>query len=257
MTISPVALVGGIGMIAVAVAFVVYALVRRLGVGFLALGAVAWVVTVGVKVILALIANAWVRKQTLLLGEPTGTAIFSIYLGLLTGVTEVALVWVFLRFTRFGRARWPGVLAFGIGFGEIEAVLLGLSSLVLAVVAMTIPERLPKEVLAPLEHANTLWIQLAPISERIFACLGHVGTNVLLFYSVARREARWFWLAFVYKTAIDAVAGFAVVKGLTTTPVQIWTIEAIAAVWGIAGLLITLWISRRYWPAVENLIQGV
>ncbi len=70
MPVSSVALVGGSGMIAVAVAFVVYALVRRLGVGFLALGAVAWVVTVGVKVGLSLVANAWVRKQTLLLGEP-------------------------------------------------------------------------------------------------------------------------------------------------------------------------------------------
>jgi uncharacterized membrane protein YhfC len=255
MTTSPVLLVGGIGMTAVAVAFVVYAFVRKLGVGYLALGAAAWVVTVAVKIVLALIANAWVRKQTLLLGEPTGTAIFSIYLGLLTGVTEVALVWVFLRFTRFGRVRWPRVLAFGIGFGAIEALLLGLSSLVLAVVALTMPERLPKEVLGPLERANNLWMQLAPISERIFACLGHIGTNVLLFYAVARREPRWFWLAFVYKSAIDAVAGFAVVKGLTTTPVQIWTIEAIAAVWGIAGLLITLWISRRYQPPLEEIMQ--
>ncbi len=256
MTTSPVLLVSGIGMIAVAMAFVVYALVRRLGVGFLALGAVAWVVTVAVKVVLALIANAWVRKQTLLLGEPTGTVIFSIYIGLLTGVTEVALVWVFLRYTRFGRARWPRVLAFGIGFGAIEALLLGLSSLVLAVVALKIPERLPKKVLAPLERANTLWMQLAPISERFFTCLGHLGTNVLLFYGVARREPRWFWLAFAYKSAIDAVAGFAMVKGLTTTPVQIWTIEAIAAVWGIAGLLITLWISRRYQPPLEDILQA-
>jgi uncharacterized membrane protein YhfC len=255
MTISPVVLVGGIGMIAVAVAFVVYALVRRLGVGFLALGALAWVVTVGVKVVLSLLANAWVREKTLLLGEPTGTAIFSIYLGLLTGVTEVALVWVFLRFTRFGRARWPRVLAFGIGFGAIEALLLGLSALVLAVVALKIPERLPKEALAPLERADSLWMQLAPISERIFACLGHIGTNVMLFYCVARQKPRWFWLAFVYKSAIDAVAGFAVVKGLTTTPVQIWTLEAIAAVWGTAGLLITVWISRRYPPPLEEIIQ--
>ncbi|HEX4073372.1 MAG TPA: YhfC family glutamic-type intramembrane protease [Planctomycetaceae bacterium] len=120
---------------------------------------------------------------------------------------------------------------------------------------MKVPERLPQDVLAPLERANTLWIQLAPISERIFACLGHVGTNVLLFYSVARQKPRWFWLAFVYKSAIDAVAGFAVVKGLTTTPVQIWTIEAIAAVWGIVGLLITLWIFRQYQPPLEEIMQ--
>lgn len=79
--------------------------------------------------------------------------------------------------------------------------------------------------------------------------------NVMLFYGVARREARWFWLAFVYKSAIDAVAGFAVVKGLTTTPVQIWTIEAIAAVWGIVGLLITLWIFRQYQPPLEEIMQ--
>jgi uncharacterized membrane protein YhfC len=207
MTVSPIALVGGIGMIVVALAFFGYAFVRRLGAAYVGLGALAWFVTVAVKVAIALPANPWIHQKTQLLRSPWGDTVFNIYVGVLTGITEVALVWLFLRYSQFGRARWPQVVAFGIGFGAIEALLVGLGSLVSVALAMTIPDKLPKDALEQVAQSAHLSIQLAPISERIFACLGHLATNVMLFYAVSRRAPRWFWLAFVYKSAIDAAAG--------------------------------------------------
>jgi len=246
MTISPFALVGGVGMIAVALGFAGYAVANRLGMKYLGLGALAWVITVAVKFTIAVPTNGWMQNRTRAFGEPWGSLVMALYGGLLTGVTEVGLTWCFLRYTRFGRAAWPRVVAFGIGFGAIEALLLGVGSLVAAIVAMKMPERLPREVLEQLAHADNLWIQLAPICERFFACLGHVGTNVMIFYAVVRQSPRWFWLAFVFKTAIDAIATAYVVSGVTKTLAQIWGMEAIAAAWGIVGLLLTIWIGRRY-----------
>jgi uncharacterized membrane protein YhfC len=199
MAVSSIALVGGIGMIAVALGFFGYALTRRLGAGYLGLGALAWFVTVAVKFAIAIPANGWLFKKTHLLADPWGNAVFDTYVGLLTGITEVGLVWIVLRYTQFGRARWPRVLAFGIGFGAIEALLLGVASLAAAIVAIKMPEKLPKEVLDQLLQSDHLWVQLAPISERIFACLGHLGTNVMIFYAVSRRAPRWFWFAFLYR----------------------------------------------------------
>lgn len=247
MTVSPIALVGGIGMTTVALGFFGYALGRRLGASYLGLGALAWFVTVAIKLAIAIPANGWVFRKTHLLAEPWGNALFDIYVGLLTGITEVGLVWIFLRFTRLGRARWPQVVAFGIGFGAIEALLLGVAALVVAIVAMKIPDRLPKELLDQLLQSDHWWVQLAPISERIFACLGHLATNVMIFYALSRRAARWFWLAFIYKSLIDAVAAvYQLSKTATISPARLWAIEGFTAIWGVAGLLVMLWIASQY-----------
>jgi uncharacterized membrane protein YhfC len=247
MAVSPIALVGGIGMVAVAIGYFGYALARRLGASYLGLGALAWFVTVAVKFAIALPANTWVFKKTHLLAEPWGGAVFDIYVGMLTGITEVALVWIFLRYTQFGRARFPQVVAFGIGFGAIEALVVGLLAGSAAAVGIWMPNQLPKEPLAQLAQSARLSIQLAPICERFFACLGHLATNVMIFYAVSRRAPRWFWLAFLYKSAVDAAAAvYLGSKAATISPTRLWTMEAFTALWAIAGLLVTLWIARRY-----------
>ena len=64
MALSAVSLVGGVGMLLVAIGFVAYALLRRLGWRFLALGMLAWVVTVAIKVMIALPLNTPVIEAT-------------------------------------------------------------------------------------------------------------------------------------------------------------------------------------------------
>jgi uncharacterized membrane protein YhfC len=252
MTVSPIALVGGLGMIVVALAFFGYAFAKRLGAAYVGLGALAWLVTVAVKVAIALPANGWVHQKTQLLRAPWGDIVFNVYIGLLTGITEVAMVWLFLRYTRFGRARWPQVVAFGIGFGAFEALLVGLGSLLSVALAMAIPDKFPKAALDQIVESGHLSIQLAPISERFFAVVGHLATNVMLFYGASRRAPRWFWLAFVYKSAIDAAAAFYLQgQGTTISLVRLWTMEVVVAVWSIAGLLIIQWIARRYVSRTE------
>ena len=198
------------------------------------------------KVAIALPLNGWVHHQAQLLRAPWGDTVFNIYVGLLTGITEVLMVWLFLRYTRFGRARWPQVVAFGIGFGAIEALLVGVGALASVALAITIPDKFPKDALEKVAQSGHLAIQLAPISERIFACLGHLATNVMLFYAASRRAPRWFWLAFAYKSAIDAAAAlYLQTSSREISLPRLWTMEGVTALWGIAGLWVTLWIARR------------
>jgi uncharacterized membrane protein YhfC len=147
-----------------------------------------------------------------------------------------------------GRVRWGRALAFGIGFGAFEALLLGLSNVGSVLVALTAPESLPPTTLEQIAQLNSVLFGLAPVWERFFTVLIHIFANVLLFYGAVKREARWFWLSFAYKTGIDAVAAVAQLQGLVT-PGDIWIIEAIVALWGIAGWFGTRWVAARY-PAL-------
>ena len=61
----------------------------------------------------------------------------------------------------------------------------------------------------------------------------------------ASREAKWGWLTMLYKTLLDAPAGFAAFWGMGSLE-KIWTLEAVIAIFGLIGLWGTLRIARRY-----------
>lgn len=242
--VTPIALLGGIGMILVGIGFIIFAGVRRLGWVYLALGGLAWVITVGLKIVWAIAANGPVFTLTRSLPAGLGDPVFYLYVGLLTGVFEGALLWLVLRYTRLGKAPWPKPLAFGIGFGATEAIVIGLNTLATMLTALLAPALIPPDAMQELAAANTLWLNLMPISERFFTILVHIFAKVLIFYAVATRQARWFWLSFAYMTLIDVAAAWAQLAGLTTA--RILVTEMFVAVWGIIGWLGTRWVAQRY-----------
>jgi uncharacterized membrane protein YhfC len=244
-TVSPVALLGGLGMIAVASGYVIYAGLRKLGWGYLGLGAVGWVVAVVLKFIWAIPINPRVFALARGIPQPIGVLLFELYVGVLTGVFEVGLVWLVMRYTRLGRVPFNRALAFGIGFGAVEALVLGLSSLLTVATAMLAPNTIPPAALQQVAVLNNVLFGLAPIVERFFTILIHIFANVLIFYAVVQRQTRWFWLAFVYKTLIDAAAAYGQLTGINTLG-RLWGLEAVVVVWGVLGWLGTRWIQRRY-----------
>jgi uncharacterized membrane protein YhfC len=243
--VTPVALIGGLGMIAVAAGFFIYAALHKLGWRYLGLGALAWVVAIVLKFGWALAFNKtiYTALQSALpasLADP----VFALYVGALTGLFEVLLLWLVMRYTRLGQMTWAHALAFGIGFGAVEALLLGVQSLLSASVAIAMPAMVPLGPDLVAQMNNPLY-QLAPIIERFFAILLHIFASLLIIYAARTRQARWFWLAFAYKAGIDTVAAFAQIRGLVTFP-AIWAIEAVVAVWGIAGWLGIRWLHKRW-----------
>ncbi len=250
-TISPYILLSGIGMILVAVGYVIYAAARRLGWGYLGLGAGAWIATVVIKFVWAIPANPPIYAAlTGALPKNLAIVAFSIYVGSLTGFTEVLLVWLLLRYTKLGRVPWGRALAFGIGFGAVEALLLGANSVIGVVTAIVSPSSVSLEALEQIVSQTTALYIAAPIWERFFTVLIHIFANVCLFYGVVRGRARWLWVSFVFKSAIDAVAAWAQF-GLLSTVAGLWIIEGIVAAFGIAGWLGTRWIGAHY-PQVET-----
>ena len=251
VVLSPIALLGGVGMLVVALGFFGYALRRHLGGRMLLWGALAWVVTVALKFAWAIPVNRPVYQALQGLPQPLGNVLFYVYVGALTGVFEVGLTWLLLRRTRLGQSAWGGALAFGIGFGAVEAALLAVSPLITVSMALLNPSALPAGVLEQFAILNNPLQGLAPIWERFFTIWVHILSAVLLFYGIRVRQARWFWLAFLFKTGIDAVAAFAQVSGFLAlaepgSVARIWSIEALVGLWGVVGWLGTRWVSRHF-----------
>ena len=249
LKLGPFVLLPGLGMVLVALAFIVYAAWRKmLDWRYLGLGALFWVLTVAVKFAFAIPVNPLVFQALGATGEnlfSPGSLVAYLYIGALTGVFEAGLAWLILRKIRWGQANWSQALVFGIGFGTVEALLLGLSSGGAALAGLLAPDALPVSALGGLASNATLSMALAPIVERIAVIFAHILACVLIFYAIASRESRWGWLAILYKSLLDAPGGFAAFWG-SNTPEKLWTLEAIIALFGLIGLWGTLRISRRY-----------
>mgnify|MGYP001374586925 CR=1 FL=1 len=243
--VPALALLSGIGMIVVALGFAAYAVRRQLGWAALSLGALAWGVTVALKFAWAIPFNPPIYTAVNQALPALGVPLFMVYVGALTGVFEVGLVALLLNYTRLGKAAWPQAIAFGIGFGAVEALLFGVISLssTLASMMISMVHPPPPEVAAQL--GNALWV-LAPVVERLGAIFIHMCCNVLIFYAVNTRRARWFWLALGFKTAVDAAAAACVhIHGIDTLA-HVWTFEAIMILSGLAAWLGLRWLAPRY-----------
>jgi uncharacterized membrane protein YhfC len=250
--VPPLALLSGSGMILVALGFAVYAGMRQFGWGALGFGAVAWGVTVALKFAWAIPFNPPIYTACSQALPSLGVPLFALYVGTLTGIFEVGLVALLLNYTPLGKADWPRCLAFGIGFGAIEALLFGVSSLSSTLAAMVISVAVPPAPMAMARLGNILWV-LAPVVERLATIFIHLCASVLIFYAVNTRRARWFLLAFGYKTAVDAMAAIFVHSNGIDTLGRVWTFEAIMILCGVAGCLGLRWLAPRYraLPIVE------
>lgn len=249
--VKPWALASGIGMCAVAFVFVTYAARQKLGGKYIILGGAAWGISVALKFIFALLANQPLYNLlfTTFTDKIAGPLMW-VYVGSLTGIFEVGLVYLFLKLTRWGRASWKQALAFGIGFGGVEALLLGLNSLISVGVVLLMPGQFDGATLNAVAQANNLLYSAAPIIERIFVVLVHVFCGTAIFCAINASKPRWFWAAFILKTALDSVAAYAQLNPQNTLGF-LWALEGVIVIFGLISLYGTWILSKRY-PQVEQ-----
>jgi uncharacterized membrane protein YhfC len=163
--------------------------------------------------------------------------------GLLTGVCECGISLAFVYWLRRIRsASWSEAIGYGLGFGATEAVLLGIFSFVIVLLIITIPEQLPPEVVDLMDTGNVSILAIpVPIVERAITIVLHAFSSILIVYAVQNNAWKWFWISFMYKTAMDIIAGYIQitygVQNLTLSGV--WLVElaiipfAIIGIWGM------------------------
>jgi len=163
--------------------------------------------------------------------------------GLVTGVFECVIPLLLILKTRLRRTDFNGAVAFGIGFGGIEAFLMGSVALIQTLLLVAFPNHIPTGVrdalLKQFAHSSLATILLS-IIERASALAAHCLASVLLIYAVRTRRQLWFWLSFGYKTLIDTIAAWAILSwkmpGSTTKTVEFEVVIAIFALIALVAL---------------------
>ena len=246
-------MISGLGMIIVAlIAFAIARTRYHAGWQVLALGALAWVVTVALKFAWAIPVNTYVYFALMdNLGEQLGSPVLWVYIGLLTGIFECGLLYLILRFLPFFRNYGSNdALLFGIAFGAVEALLLGVLALIPALLVQFAPELLPSAIATQIQPAPLFALPAGTI-ERIMVILVHIVTTYAVFLSIRTGDMRYFWFAFLFKSALDTVAAWAQLEQAIVTPGGLWLTEAVIAGFGIAALW-TLPRLRRHWPPEQE-----
>jgi len=238
---------GGLMMVVALAAVVAWRLHSRVQWRWIWAGAGIWTVGVIFKFAVAIPLNPlFVHKG----GPVTGWQLLagSIYCGLLTGIFEIgvtlgaALIWRRLA------AEPKRAVAVGLGAGAFEALLLGFGAFAgpLIAIAAGQADLAVKSIVALSAHTPLLW--LAGPAERVITILAHTASRVLVLRSVAQGGWLGFWAGFAWLSAVDLVAGAALLSGMTTSG-SLWLVELMIFPFGIFSVPITLWALRR-WPTI-------
>jgi uncharacterized membrane protein YhfC len=250
---SPLFLLIGIGMTAVAIIAVLWWR-RWTGASRAAfgLGALAWVVGVALKFGWAVPLNPLIR-QGLDRALPGSIAapVYWLYVGLLTGVFECGITLLFVKRSRLKAAGWHDAVAFGVGFGAIEALLLGLIQFVGLLIVIAFWDHLPEDARTAIGTQPSIALGIGfiplPVAERLSALLAHVFTCTLIVHGVRVGAWRWFWVSFAYKTALDAFAAWGILATQMTKSLSgMMAFEAAAGAFAVVGLAGLAFLRRRF-----------
>jgi uncharacterized membrane protein YhfC len=238
---NPIYLFQGISIVFIVIMAMVYWKKRsQITISFFLWGGLSWFLAM----VLKSIASAPMPQIIPRLRELSPTYIAEpllwLTIGLLTGIFECGITLLLVsRLKRLRSATWEEALGYGLGFGGLEALLLGIYNFVIVLLIIVIPDQLPQELvdLADPSKASLLAIPI-PIFERAIVILLHVFSSILIIYAVQKKECRWFWFSFLYKTAMDTIAGFIqITYGLENLSLAgLWLVELILLPFGLIGI---------------------
>lgn len=247
---SPLFYVIGFGMILVGLIAVFLSLSYGSEWFFIFLGFLAWIVSVGLKFAWALPTN---KKITIYFKNKLPSKFSGIttwtYLGSLTGVFECGISLLFVLFIpSLFNANWQNIIGFGVGFGAIESLLLGIFSLISNLYFLIKPTEAPKEVKKLWQtYKKHMFTAISiPIIERTFTLLIHIFTKTLIILAV-QQNFYLFWVSFFFKSLVDSIAAWSHFELKITNwkkPKQIWQIELIIIILGVISAIGIFWLSK-------------
>jgi uncharacterized membrane protein YhfC len=207
-------------------------------------GAGIWTVGVALKFAVALPLNPVIIGKS----GPVGwkLCLGSTYLGFMTGIFEIGVTLAAALIWRRLAAEPARAVAVGLGAGAFEALLLGLAAFAGSLVALASgqTELALNSLAAITAHTPLLW--LTGPAERAIAILAHTASRVLVLRAVAGRRWLGFWAGFGWLSALDLLAGLALLTGMTTSG-SLWLIELMILPVGVLSIPLTAWAVRR-WP---------
>jgi uncharacterized membrane protein YhfC len=248
---NPFILLSGIGMMAVA-AFAFLYWRKRAAIKFFAWGALIWTIAIAVKLLMDFTISIPIQ-QALLASYPLLTVliVMGLYLGIRTGLFESGFTYVAVLKTKLRKMSFNEAVAFGIGFGGIEAFIIGFFSFIDMLVFILFPDMLTAlpadQQAALLSQLNvSTWLIFAPIIERASVLFIHIFATVLVVHAVKAKKPLYFLASFLYKTLTDGMIPFLVFYIGTATIISTYTMELPVIMLGLIGYLGIVKMKKKF-----------
>ncbi len=188
---------------------VIWKVKKDVKIKYFLMGGLIWLASMIPKIIMDFTVtstlSSWVGTTFGLVGF---FVIMGVYFGIRTGLLECSFPYLVFSRGKLRKMSPNEVMAFGIGFGAFEAILLAIPSILQIaafIVNPSIIEMLPpaSRQLVEVQLNMPTWIVPAPIIERAFVVLAHLFATLLIFASVKRGELKFFFGALAYKSVLD------------------------------------------------------
>ena len=207
-----------------------------------------------------ILAPALKKSQALL-------TLYLIAVGFSAGLFESVGRWVGYRwlFRDAALYDWAHGMAYGIGHGGLESILLvGASSAMSLAQAILftrmdpaqlralLPEPAYAQVQTLLQKVTTMpWTEpLWAAAERVFTLPFHMAMSLVVLLAFTRRQARWLWVAVLAHGTLDTAVAL-----LAQQHLPMWAIEAFIGVCGLASLWV-IWRLRPILIKKPNFSEG-
>lgn len=176
---------------------------------FFVLGTVGWAISFALE-------RAWfgISREAVFftieafLGAGKGDVLLWLYPGLVAGAVHCAILRLLADRTRLREADWHQAAAFAIGYGALKTALWGFLSLVgflhLTLFFHTLEG--PQRAIAAQQFGRNYALIPLEVLDHGMTLVIHAFIALTVLHSVQRRQARWFWAAFLYSCAIHALA---------------------------------------------------
>lgn len=163
--------------------------------------------------------------------------IVMIFLGLTAGVFEEVGRYLGFKIALRNNRRWIDGIAFGIGHGGIEAMLLlGMASLQNLFIVISKGNESVLNIL----YSNGPYILLGGL-ERIFAIMIHIGLTMIVLYGINKNKIRYLFLAIILHGLVDFI-----VVLLSSLGINILLVEGWVGICALGGLIVTIKYKRVF-----------
>ena len=241
-------IVNALGMMAIACGAVIYwRKAAKIQFKWFWAGAGLWGVAVALKIICAVLTN------NLIFGYLRANLSFPSYLilgGLITGVQssffEIGLTFLAVLIWRQLGKNASRAIGVGVGAGGIEALLLGIISLIAMITVIAgLPgtEKIRQGVEGIAASTPFFWL-LGP-AERIIAITCHASSRALVLSGVVNRKPMMMLAGFLIFTFLDAVAGGVQISG-KINQINMWWIELSILPFAAISIFILRWCSINW-----------
>jgi uncharacterized membrane protein YhfC len=208
---NPVLLVSGIGMVLFGILAPLYWKRKaKVKINYFFWGAGVWVLAVAVKIAMDYTVTPALSASLGPYGVAAFLVVMGLYLGLRTGFLESGLSYLVMLRTRLMKMNYREGIAFGIGFGSIEAIFLGVTSFLNVLLFLMVPDlitMLPEAqqafVLMQLDASS--WVVFGPIIERISIMFIHVFSTLLVLCAIRKKRTAYLWISILFKAMVDGI----------------------------------------------------